>query len=177
MKMVFRAGIITSGRCIGLVLLLLGTLCACGYELVKEKGIFGGDITLLSVPIFKNITHEPHASLYVTDAFSKELLSTGLFRIGRTGTDGYLEGTIREIRTTPGSLNVGGLVIEKKVGLILDLVLIGKDGKTLRRWTLADEETYRTDNINFEDYNERRALQTMSARMARRFSAAILVDY
>lgn len=175
--MVFRAGIITSGRCIGLVLLLLGTLCACGYELVKEKGIFGGDITLLSVPIFKNITHEPHASLYVTDAFSKELLSTGLFRIGRTGTDGYLEGTIREIRTTPGSLNVGGLVIEKKVGLILDLVLIGKDGKTLRRWTLADEETYRTDNINFEDYNERRALQTMSARMARRFSAAILVDY
>lgn len=177
MKLVSGAEIITSGKRISLILLFLGMLCGCGYELVKEKGIFGGDIALLSVPVFKNITYEPHASLYVTDAFSRELLSTGLFKIDREGTDGHLEGTIREIRTTPGSLNVGGLVIEKNLAMTLDLVLIGKDGKTIRRWTLTDTETYRTDVINSEDYNKRYALQKMSARMARRFCAGILVDY
>ncbi|OPX97921.1 MAG: hypothetical protein A4E58_01132 [Syntrophorhabdus sp. PtaB.Bin006] len=177
MKMVFRAGILTSGKRIGLVLLLLSALCACGYELVKEKGIFGGDIALLSVPIFKNITYEPHASLYVTDAFSRELLSTGLFKMDREGTDGYLEGTIREIRMVPNTLNKDGLVIEKKVNMTLDLVLVGKDGRTIRRWSLVDEEAYRTDAINSEDYNKRYALQKVSARMARRFCATILVDY
>ncbi|HBA55097.1 LPS assembly lipoprotein LptE [Syntrophorhabdus aromaticivorans] len=177
MKTVFKAKIITSSKCIGLVFLLVGTLCACGYELVREKGIFSGDIALLSVPIFKNITYEPHASLYVTNAFSRELLATGLFKMGREGTDGYLEGTIREIRTMHNTLNVKGLVIEKKLALTLDLVLFGKDGRTIKRWTMADEEAYRTDAIDSADYNKRYALQKVSARMARRFCATILVDY
>jgi hypothetical protein len=42
---------------------------------------------------------------------------------------------------------------------------------------MADEEAYRTDAIDSADYNKRYALQKVSARMARRFCATILVDY
>jgi hypothetical protein len=157
--------------------LLVLSVTGCGYELVREKGVFGGAITTLSLPIFKNITYEPHVSLYVTDAFSQELMGTGLFKLGREGTDGYLEGTVRDIRIVPNALSGTGLTIQKTIYMDLDLSLFGKDTKVIRRWTFSDNEVYRTDDINIEDYNKRDALRKISARMARRFSAAILVDY
>ena len=56
-----------------LIILLVFLLCSCGYQLVREKGIYGGDISSVYISVFKNMTYEPHISQYVTDAFSKEL--------------------------------------------------------------------------------------------------------
>ena len=74
---------------------------SCGYQMVREKGISGGDITSVYISVFKNSTYEPHASLYVTDAFSKELLSTNLFTINKESSDAYLQGNIKKIVTSP----------------------------------------------------------------------------
>ena len=79
---------------------LVFLLCSCGYQLVREKGIYGGDISSIYISIFKNLTYEPHISQYVTDAFSKELISTGLFTVNKESSDGYLQGTIMKITTT-----------------------------------------------------------------------------
>ncbi len=159
---------------LGFLVLLLA---CCGYELVREKGVFGGAISSLSVPVFKNTTFEPHAPSYLTEAFSRELMSTGLFKINQADTDGYVEGVIKSIRVLPFSLSKDGLVAEKNVAMDLELALFRKNGALLKRWALSDTETYRVDNVNYEDYNKRDALRRISARMARKFVSVILVDY
>jgi hypothetical protein len=150
---------------------------SCGYQLVKEKGIFGGDITSLYISIFKNSTYEPHISEYVTDVFSKELLSTGLFTLNKEGADGYLQGTITKISMPPSSLNIDGLAIEKTVTLEINIALYRKNGSFIKQWGFSDSEIYRVDNIDAEEYNKKDAIKKLSARMARRFSSFLFVDY
>lgn len=158
-------------------LLLLIILSGCGYELVKDKGIFSGEITTVAVPIFKNPTYEPHVSMYVTEAFTRELMGTGVFKLDRKGTDGYIEGTIKDIRILPNTLGKTGIVVEKKVYVDVELALYRSNGTFIRRWVLSDNEVYRADIPNLEEYNKRTAYGRISDRMARRFSAAILVNY
>ncbi|HBE44800.1 MAG TPA: hypothetical protein DDW17_04930 [Deltaproteobacteria bacterium] len=150
---------------------------SCGYQLVQEKGLFGGDIKSLYVPVFKNRTYEPHASLYVTDAFTRELISTGLFNINRENSDGYIDGSIKAIKVDPATLDKDGVAVEKNITLDIELALTGKDGRLIKRWTLSDTEKYRVDNLAYEDYNKKEALRRISARMARRFCSILLVDY
>jgi hypothetical protein len=157
--------------------ILAALISGCGYELVRDKGIFGGEITTVSVPIFKNVTYEPHVSMYVTEAFTRELMGTGVFKLDRAGTDGYIEGSVKDIRILPNALAKTGIVIEKKVYMDVELVLYRNNGVFVRRWSLSDNEVYRAEVPNFEEYNKRTALVRISERMARRFSAAILVNY
>jgi outer membrane lipopolysaccharide assembly protein LptE/RlpB len=152
-------------------------LFSCGYQLVRDKGIYGGDISSVYISIFKNLTFEPHISQYVTDAFSKELLSTGLFTVNKESSDGYLQGTITKITTSPYTLSIAGITIEKTVTLEADMALYRKNGTFVKRWPLSDSETYRVDNVNYEEYNKTDAIKRLSARMARRFSAVLFVDY
>lgn len=163
-------------RLLSVVLSVL-VLWSCGYQLVQEKGIYGGAITSLSVPVFKNTTYEPHASLYVTDAFTKELVSTGLFRVNAESSDGYVEGKITKITILPSTMNKDGLTIEKSINVSVELALFKGNSQLIRRWGFSDSEVYRCEDINAEDYNKRDALRRISGRIARRFSAAILVDY
>ena len=160
-----------------ITVILAGLLFGCGYELVKDKGIFSGEITTVSIPIFKNVTYEPHVSMYVSEAFTKELMSTGVFKLGREGTDGYIEGTIRDITVLPNTLSKSGIVTEKKVFMNVELALYRNNGSFIRRWVLSDNEVFRADIPNLEEYNKRTAYGRISDRMARRFSAAILVNY
>ncbi len=164
-------------RTVFLATLLVTLLCSCGYQLVREKGIFGGDITSLYISVFKNATYEPNISQYVTDAFSKELLSTGLFTLNRESSDGYLQGTVTKITMLPTSLSIAGLAIEKVVSLEVSITLYRKNGNVVKNWGFSDSETYRVDNIDSEEYNRKDAIKRLSARMARRFSSFLLVDY
>lgn len=152
-------------------------LCSCGYQLVREKGIYGGDISSIYISVFKNLTYEPHISQYVTDAFSKELVSTGLFTVNKESSDGYLQSTITKITTTPYTLSIAGITIEKTVTLETDIALYRNNGAFVKRWPFSDSETYRVDNVNYEEYNKQDAIKRLSARMARRFSAVLFVDY
>jgi hypothetical protein len=160
-----------------LIMPLVFLLCSCGYQLVREKGIYGGDISSVYISIFKNQTYEPHISQYVTDAFSKELITTGLFTVNQESSDGYLQGTITKITTQPYTLSIVGISIEKTVTVDVDMALYRKNGVFVKRWPLSDSETYRVDNANYEDYNKTDAIKRLSARMARRFSAVLFVDY
>jgi hypothetical protein len=88
-----------------------------------------------------------------------------------------MEGIIKDIRILPNTLSTTGIVIEKKVFMDVELVLYSKNGTFIRRWTLSDNEVYRAEVPNYEEYNKRTAYARISERMARRFSAAILVNY
>lgn len=159
-----------------LLLLPLLMLTACGYTLVRDKGIFGGEITSVSLPVFKNKTFEPHASGYFTDAFSREFASSGLLQINRPGADASLVGTITSISVTPGSLNIQGITIQKVATVYMNMVLT-KQGNVVKTWSLGDSEPYLVNDVNLEDFNKRQALQRIADRMARRFHSQVLADY
>jgi outer membrane lipopolysaccharide assembly protein LptE/RlpB len=159
------------------VLLLPAFFSGCGYQMVTGKGIYGGEISSLYVPVFKNKSYEPHASMYVTDAFTRELMDTGLFTMNKEGSDAYLEGLIKAIRKYPYTVNQAGFVSEKRVDIYVELTLYRNNGVMIRKWNLKDYETYRVDNLNYEESYLQEALGKVSGRLARRFSAALLMEY
>jgi outer membrane lipopolysaccharide assembly protein LptE/RlpB len=160
-----------------LIIAFVLLLFSCGYQLVRDKGIYGGDISSVYISVFKNMTYEPHISQYVTDAFSKELLSTGIFTVNKESSDGHMQGTILKITTSPYTLSIAGIAIEKTVTLDVDVALYKKNGTFVKRWPLSDSETYRVDITDYEEFNKEEAIRRLSARMARRFSAVLFVDY
>jgi hypothetical protein len=145
--------------------------------MIKEKGIFGGEISSLDVPLFKNKTYEPHASGYVTDAFARELVATGLFKLNKENSDGYIQGNITKIRIIPSTMNAQGIVVEKNIEMTIDLSLYNKTGAFIKKWTLVETEIYNASDVSVEDFNKREALRRMSGRMARKFSSIALIDY
>ncbi len=59
-------------RLLALLFLFL-ILASCGYTIVREKGIFQGEVVSLDVPVFKNQTLEPQVSQFFTEAFTGSL--------------------------------------------------------------------------------------------------------
>jgi len=163
----------------GLILFATATLMmmgACGYQLIGGKGIYGGDISSIYVSVFKNLTYEPHVSQPVTDSFSKELISTGLFTLNHERADGVLKGEITDVTMSPSSLNAQGVVIEKVVSVSVKVSLSQKNGTLVKEFAIGDSEIYKIQQ-GAEEYNRREAIRRLSARMARRFSAQLLLDY
>jgi outer membrane lipopolysaccharide assembly protein LptE/RlpB len=165
-----------TARLLTLLVPLLLFLHACGYELVRERGIFGGDITSVNVPVFKNRTLEPQVPAFFTEAFSRELAASGLLQINRAGSDSTVQGTIDTVTTVPSSLSGQGLAVEKQVTAVVSLTLT-RQGQVVRTWAFGDSEAYPANDINQEDFNKRQALQRIAARMARRLHAQLLAIY
>lgn len=155
---------------------ILLTLPACGYQLIGGKGIYGGEISSIYISIFNNLTFESSIAQPVTDSFSKELLMTGLFTINKENADAYIKGDIKNITTSPNALATDGTVIEKVVSVELILTLYQRNGKLIKQFGLSDYEYYSIQNMAEESYR-REAIRRMSARMARRFSAQLLLEY
>ena len=159
-----------------LLLFCFALVSGCGYELVRDKGVYNGQIISLNVPVFANETFEPRVPEFFTEAFSMELAGSGLFRINEAGADATLQGTIRNMTTGPAALTAAGQTLEKAVTATIGLTLTRQD-KVLKRWTFGDSEVYDASNINAEDFNRRAALERIAARIARRFHSQLLAVY
>lgn len=149
---------------------------ACGYQVIGGKGIYGGEISSIYVSIFTNSTFESSIAQPVTDSFAKELLGTGLFTINKANADAYIKGNIQSVTTAPNALATDGTVIEKTVSVSMIVSLYQGNGKLVKNFSLSDYEYYKIQS-GAEEYNRREAIRRMSARMARRFSAQLLLEY
>ena len=157
-------------------LFLFLILTSCGYTMVREKGIFQGEVISVDVPVFKNQSLEPQVSQFFTEAFTKELITSGLFDVNKTGASNTLRGSIDIIRIVPSAFDANGLAIQKTVFATVSLALLKKDGRSIKSWSLVDAEPYDVQDVNVEDPNKKLALTRIAARIARRFSAMILAD-
>lgn len=180
----------------------LFSLANCGYEIVREKGIYGGDVTSISIPVFKNQSYEPHLSMFVTDAFSKELLSMGLFKINREGGDAYLQGIIKNVRVIPYNIGKGGYVTEKRIDMTVEISLFRNNGSLIKRWTLIEYETYRVGGsvtvvprpypgttttplpydtdiqyYNYDEPSKQDAIRKIAERLAKRLASYLIMEH
>ncbi len=157
-------------------LFLVLILASCGYTIVREKGIFKGEVVSVDVPVFKNQTLEPQVSQFFTEAFTKELVTSGIFDVNKEGSSNTLQGTIGSVRIIPDAFDANGLAIEKTIFVTVNLALSKKDGRFIKNWSFLDAEPYNCQDINLEDPNKKEALIRIAGRISRRFSAAILGD-
>ena len=155
---------------------LFAVLVSCGYTIVQEKGIFQGEVVSVDVPVFKNRSLEPQVSQFFTEAFTRELVTSGLFDVNKPDAPNILQGSIASVRIVPTTLDKNGLAIEKTVYVTADFALSKKDGRAIKNWSLGDAEPYRVDDINLEDANKKEALKKIAARIARRFSVLVMAD-
>jgi hypothetical protein len=155
---------------------LFAVLLSCGYTIVREKGIFQGEVVSVDVPVFKNRSFEPQVSQFFTEAFTRELVTTGLFDVNRPDAPNTLQGSIASLRIVPTALDKNGLAIEKTVYVTATFALSKKDGGAIKNWSLGDAEAYRVDDINLEDANKKEALKKIASRIARRFSVLVIAD-
>jgi hypothetical protein len=163
--------------CLRLSLLILTlALASCGYTVVREKGAYKGEVITVAVPVFKNLTFEPQISQFFTEAFTRELILSGMFDINKEGSTNTLLGTLASERSVPTAMNANGLTVQKTVYTTLNLALQKNDGRVIKNWSLTDAETYDVGDINLEEPNKRLALIRMAGRMARRFSALVIAD-
>ncbi|MEN6615035.1 MAG: LPS assembly lipoprotein LptE [Syntrophorhabdus sp.] len=159
-----------------LVIIALGFTPACGYQLIGAKGIYGGEISSVYISVITNSTYEPSISQPVTDSFSKELLMSGLFTLNHQSSDAYVKGNITNVATYASALGTDGVVTEKLVLVEMTASLYQRSGKLVKTFPLSDTEIYKIQNTA-EEYNRREAIRRLSARMARRFSAQLLLEY
>lgn len=152
------------------------SLTDCGYHLVREEGIRGGDVKVVDIPMFKNRTFEPHTPAIFTEALTRELVSSGFFQINQPNPDSTLQGIISRIGILPSSLSTAGLVVEKTATVDVELILTKSTGQVLKRWTLSESEAFRADDVNLQDFTKREAFRRIANRMARRFSALVLAE-
>lgn len=167
-----------SARWVFLLLLpLVLSFAGCGYHLVRQEGIRGGDVKVVDIPMFKNKSFEPHTPAIFTEAFTRELVSSGFFQVNKPNPDSTLQGVISRIVILPSSLSGTGIVVEKTATVDVNLTLTRSTGQVLRHWTLTEAEAFRADDVNLQDFSKREALRRIANRMSRRFSALILADY
>lgn len=159
------------------LMILLLLITGCGYQLVSDKGIYGGEIKSVYMPVFKNITYEPHASVYFTDAFTRQLMATGILAVNKSNAETYIEGVLKNIRTVPNAMDKNGIVIEKNLLVGVEVSLFRKDGHLIKKWSFSDNQIYRADDKSIEDYNKKEAIAILSERIAKRFCASIMTEY
>ncbi len=159
------------------LLFLCGALASCGYSIVRgEKGIYQGEVVSIDVPVFKNQSFESQIPQFFTEAFTREMIVSGIFEVNKEGSSSILQGTIMTTRIIPTAMNSNGLTIQKTIYVTIGLALSSKDGRLVKNWSLIDAETYDVQDINLEEPNKRQALIRVAGRMSRRFSALILAD-
>ena len=159
------------------VLLSFLFLASCGYTIVGgQKGIFQGEVVSVDVPVFKNQTLEPEMSQPFTEAFTQELITSGVFDVNHSGASSTLQGSIINVRIVPDAFDANGLAIEKTIYVTVSVTLSRKDGRSIKSWSFLDAEPYGCQDINLEDPNKREALTRVAGRISRRFSALVLAD-
>ncbi len=161
-----------------LIALLLSFLivASCGYTIVREKGVFQGEVISLDVPVFKNMTFEPQISQFFTEAFTRELIVSGLFEVNKEGAANTLLGSISNTRILPSAMDANGLAIQKTIYVTVNLSMVKKDGGLIKTWSLADAEPYDVGDITLEEPNKRQALIRIAGRTSRRFGALVISD-
>ncbi len=124
---------VSSARALVPLLLSLG-LGGCGYRMVHPGGNLPGGARAVCAPMMENLTPEPAAETWFTEALRGHLLRVGA--LASRGCESELVGTVLSISSTVGTLDARGQVTSYRARASLRLTL-RKDGVDVRSVTVA----------------------------------------
>jgi outer membrane lipopolysaccharide assembly protein LptE/RlpB len=154
-------------------------LTACGYHFAGS-GTLPGGIQTIAVEILKNRTPETGLENIVTNDLIYEFIRRGKTvqkDIKKAGA--VLSGVIESSRITTISRQQQQSPIERQIQITLNLTLTRSDGKVI--WSASKISDYEAYNVASDkqatDTNKRRALETLSKRLAEKVNNRLTENF
>ncbi len=152
----------------------------CGYRFPGGGEIPGG-LTLVSIPLFTNLTNEIGLENTLTNDLTNEFIVRRKKSLSTDDemADGSLEGKIVSVNTHTITQTVSGGSVEREVVVAVDVRLIDKDGQLL--WlanNVSARENYDVgSNATTADANRQEALEALSVRLAEKIFNRLVEDF
>jgi hypothetical protein len=125
---------IVRGRSPSVVALVM-IACACGYRFTAPGGPLPDGIRAVQAPVLNNVTPEPNAEQFFTQALREQLIRSGT--LGGDDAEARIEGTVLAVSQAP-MFAVGGKVTYRLAATV-ELRLL-KGGAVLSRAQVSGEE-------------------------------------
>jgi len=140
---------------------------ACGYRFAGG-GDLPSSVKKISVSVLENKTAESGIENIITNDLIYEFTRNGKMVEKKDDADAHLTGTIESANDEAISHRGDQMSLERRVNVVLDLKLIGKDGKTI--WIakgIASDQAFRVLPDKIATENEKRnAIIALSKRLA-----------
>ncbi len=154
-------------------------MAGCGYHFTGG-GDLPGNVQVLSIPVFRNLTTETGLEAKLTNDVIFEMT-----RMGRQITtdpdraDAVLHGVIRQIQIETITRSTGQIASERRATIFADLKLVDKDGKNLwRRNALQATETYQvSDSFEVTGANKKSALEKAAETLSQKINRALTANF
>ena len=124
-----------------LLLLALVGVTGCGYRFTAPGGPLPGGIRAVQAPVFANVTPEPSAETYFTQALREQLIRAGT--LGGGAAPARIEGTVLAVTSVPmlATPTAPGQVPRPTYRLTATVLLkLVKDGAVLAQAQVSGEE-------------------------------------
>lgn len=153
------------------LILWIGMLLGCGYQLVGKETHLPPGIQSLAIPTFSNQTFEPGIEIPFTQGFLREFIQDRRVRVvDRSEADSILEGVIKSFQIYTVAYDRSGIALEYQTAVVIDLTLKKKNGEIL--WAekdLSDTRVYRAStSALISESNKAAAIQLLARFMAER---------
>ena len=164
-----------------LLFLMTGLMAVggCGYRL-QGGGFLNKDVTRVSVAIFENKSSESNASISFTNKLIREITSkTDTLVVDAADTTRKISGTVKSITFSTLSRSSSEDVTEREVTALVDVSLVGGDGKILwsvKSFPATESYTVSSNSVN-DDANKREAVDLIAERMAERIVSMMISDF
>ena len=160
----------------GLLLMLVALVASgCGYafEGAAGTGTMPGDVKSVHVSVLENRTFETGVENRFTNDLAYEFTrSPSVSLAGKAEADAVLSGVIRSMTVDTIAHTTVGLSAERRVTVIVDLALRGRDGQIL--WAangLSEREEY---EVNTGDKYQTEQLRRVAIdKLSRRFAEKV----
>ena len=175
-----------------LLLVFVGLLAGCGYNLVGKGGALPRDVKRISIPLFKNETLETGLEALVTDAVVESFMKRGGLQVTETSPDAVLKGTVTAYKLKRLSYDSAGIANEFRISISVkvELTELKTDKALFPATTLSVEKDYKVDemisdlyplspdhdagNINTRQQAQQKVLKLASADLASKITSAML---
>ena len=157
--------------------LLLLSLSSCGYSMANRNRQFVGGYKLVTVPIFKNRSHDPKIEIYFTNAFKEELFRAKVAEVtAEKVAPVTLKGVINSVRYIPTSQVNNATIAQLPDKAVLTSSYTVRVHVTLKVERNADKKViwrhdfngvrgYTAPRLGTEEINSVNALYNHSARL------------
>lgn len=147
------------------LLLLLGLCaCACGYRFTAPGGALPEGIRAVRAPVFDNLTGEPTAELFFTEAFRAQLTRAGT--LGGDESEAVVEGALVAVAGAPvlsGLARLPTYRLSASVRLRLQ-----KAGRVLAETMVSGNEDYPSGaDVLLTEANRSAALRRLAEQLMR----------
>lgn len=162
--------------CMGIGMMVTAS---CGYQF-EGGGYLKETVKNVAVTVLVNQTNEAGADLTFTNALIEEILENSDTRVvDEAMADAVLKGSVKAITFSTLSRSDSENVIERRVSVKLDLMLINQEGEVI--WSVkdfdTDEEYQVSDDQVTDDTNKLEAIDEVAERAAERIISRLLVNF